>query len=327
MALDLTEYIPGQSSALFFREDSMKWVWRVGFFLCGVICVVAMQSDVFSEGNDKPEILARVGSDSEPQMPPLDGSGFGPQDLNIISRPDRINAIIYPLQSATIATEVRGLIDFIRFKEGEPVKQGDVISEISRARYEAIVGEFKGNYDAVVRTLDRAKEEVTIQEELYAKRAGTLDDLSKAKAQVRVLEARKYEAEHKLKQADLNLQACIIRAPFTGNMAVLYHEPFEVVDNLEKLFGLVDTSKVYARVNWPEARLAEVAVGKKAQFQYDGKAYEGVIEKISSLIDPASKSKRVHVLIDNSAGKLQVGMSGSLQLIDGKKVSLDSSAD
>jgi len=305
----------------------MMWVWRVGLFLCGVICVVAMHSNVYSEGQDKPEMLARVGTDSEPQIPPLDGAESLQQELNITPRPDRINAVIYPVQSATIATEVRGLIDFIRFKEGEPVKQGDVISEISRARYEAIVGEFKGNFDAVARTLDRAKEEVTIQEELYAKRAGTLDDVSKAKAQVRVLEARKYEAEHKLKQADLNLQACIIRAPFSGNIAVLYHEPFEAVDNLEKLFGLVDTGKVYARVNWPESRLAEVAVGKKAQFQYDGKSYEGVIEKISSLIDPASKSKRVHVLIDNAAGKLQVGMSGSLQLIDAKKVSMDSSAD
>ncbi len=196
-----------------------------------------------------------------------------------------------------------------------------MISEISRAHYEAIVGEFKGNYESVARTLDRAREEQGIQEELYQKRASTYDDLLKAKAQVRILEARKSEAEFKLKQAELNLQACIIKAPFSGAIAVLYKEPYEMADNLEKLFGMVDTSKVYVRANWPEARLSELAIGKKAVFRYGGQVFEGVIDKVSSLIDPASKSKRVHVLIDNSKGDLQVGMSGTMATEGVQKVS------
>jgi hypothetical protein len=105
---------------------------------------------------------------------------------------------------------------------------------------------------------------------------------------------------------------------------VLYHQPFETVDNLEKVYELVDTTKVYARVNWPESRLSEVAQGKRAVFTYGGTNYEGAIEKVSSLIDPASKSKRVHVLIDNPDGKLQVGMSGTLNLPSNKRTSLDS---
>jgi hypothetical protein len=63
---------------------------------------------------------------------------------------------------------------------------------------------------------------------------------------------------------------------------------------------------------------------KKAVFHYGGQTYEGVIEKISGLIDPASKSKRVHVLIDNPKGKLEVGMSGALSLTGQQKVSMKS---
>jgi len=210
------------------------------------------------------------------------------------------------------------MVDFMNCKEGDQITEGAVISEISRARYEAIVGEFRGNCDAVTRTLERAREEVGIQDELYQKRATTYDEVVKARSQVKILEARKDEAEFKLKQAELNLQACIIRAPFSGSIAVLYHEPFEMVDNLEKLFGMIDTSKVYARANWPEARLSELALGKKSQFLYEGRTFDGLIEKISSLIDPASKSKRVHVLIDNRDGFLQVGMSGAMTLADPK---------
>ena len=145
--------------------------------------------------------------------------------------------------------------------------------------------------------------------------------MSKARSQVQVLEARKEEADFKLKQAEINLKACIIKAPFSGSISVLYHEPYETVDNLEKLFGIVNTEQVYARVNWPETRLSEVAVGKKAAFVYEGMEYQGVIDKISSLIDPASKTKRVHILIDNPQGRLEIGMSGAVNLIGKKSAS------
>jgi RND family efflux transporter MFP subunit len=259
--------------------------------------------------------------DSNPTLVASVAQGGAPElDLNL-PVPEVINAVIYPYQSATVGTEVRGMVDLINFKEGDRVAQGAVLAEISRARYEAIVGEFKGNYEAIVRTLERAREELAIQEETYEKRATTFDDLSKARAQVKVMEARKEEAEFKLKQADLNVKACIVTAPFSGLIGVLYHQPYEAVDNLEKILELVDTTKVYARVNWPESRLPELSMGKKAVFNYAGSQYQGVVEKISSLIDPASKSKRVHVLIDNPDGKLQVGMSGTLSLKGSAQVS------
>ncbi len=249
-----------------------------------------------------------------------------------ISGPDMgssetLSAVIYPFQAATVGTEVRGIVDLINYKEGDRIAKDAVVAEVSKSRYQAIVGEFEGNYEAIVRTLKRAREELAIQEETFAKRASTYDDLLKARAQVLILEARQDEAKFKLKQAEINLKACVIVAPFSGSLAVLYHQPFETVDNLEKIYEIIDTSKVYARVNWPESRLSELAPGKRAMFRYGGADYEGVIEKISSLIDPASKSKRVHVLLQNPQGKLQVGMSGTLSLTGQKKVSSRATVD
>jgi RND family efflux transporter MFP subunit len=241
-------------------------------------------------------------------------------DLDI-SHPNKVNAVIYPFQSATVSTEVRGIVDLLNFQEGEPVKKGAVVAEVSKARYTYILGEFKGNYDAVCRSLQQAKENVEVQESLYEKRATTFQDLLRARSEVRILEARKYEADNKMKQAELNLKACVINAPFSGVIGVLYHEPYEAVDNLEKVFELVDTKKVYARANWPEKRLSEIAIGKRAVFYREGRSYNGIIKKISRLIDPASRSKRIHVLIDNSNENLEVGMSGTLRLLDANAVS------
>jgi RND family efflux transporter MFP subunit len=293
----------------------MKGVWKIAVVWVSCACFLVgdhwVYGQVFSTSSPPPRLAA---TSEEP---------LSDADFNIKS-PETLNAVIYPYQSATVGSEVRGIVDLINYKEGDRVARGAVVAEISKARYSAVVGEFRGNYEAVVRSLDRAREELAIQEETYEKRASTFDDLSKARAQVKILEARKEEADFKLKQADLNLKACVVTAPFSGFIGVLYHQPFEAVDNLEKIYELVDTSKVYARVNWPESRLSEVLPGKKAVFTYGGTTYEGAIEKISSLIDPASKSKRVHVLIDNHDGKLQVGMSGGLSLAPGKRISLQS---
>ncbi|MFH1116792.1 MAG: efflux RND transporter periplasmic adaptor subunit [Pseudomonadota bacterium] len=238
-----------------------------------------------------------------------------------ISRPGEINAVIYPFQSATMSTEVRGIVDLLKYQEGDAVKEGDVVAEVSKDRYTYIVGEFKGNYEAVCRALEQAREALGVQQGLYDRRAATYQDLLRAKSEVRILEERKFEAENKLKQAELNVKACVIRAPFSGIIGVLYREPYEAADNLEKIFELVDTHKVYARANWPEARLSEAAINGRAVFSREGKSYEGVIKRISKLIDPASRSKRIHVLIDNSDGRLEIGMSGSLKIVHGSRVS------
>ncbi len=237
------------------------------------------------------------------------------------SQSSAVSSVIYPFRSATVGTEVRGVLDTINYKEGDTVTDGAVVAEVSKDRYTSIVGEFRSNYEAIVRTLDRARELATTQEELYRGRAGTFDDVMKARAEIRILEARRDEAAFKLKQAELNLKACEVRSPFTGVVSVLYHEPYEAVDNLEKVFGVVDTTKVYARAYWPEARLSEIALGKKVNFTYNGKVYSGVVEKVSNLIDPSSRTKRIHVLIDNTDGALQVGMSGALNPVDRTRVS------
>jgi RND family efflux transporter MFP subunit len=260
---------------------------------------------------------------SVPENPATDvGTPESPATDLSISESGRINAIVYPVRSATVGTEVRGIVDVLKFQEGEPVEKGSVVTEVSKARYEAIVGEFKGNYDAVARTLELARKELKVQDEIYEKRSNTYQDLLNARYQVKILESRKQEAEFKLKQAELNLKACVIKAPFDGTIAVLYREPFETVDYLEKIFEVIDTGKVYARANWPESRLSEVSIGKKAVFNYKGVDYEGEIAKISSLIDPISKSKLVHILINNSDKNLQVGMSGTVSLQGSEKVSM-----
>jgi multidrug resistance efflux pump len=111
------------------------------------------------------------------------------------------------------------------------------------------------------------------------------------------------------------LESCEIKAPFSGYLAVRYKQPDETVERLEKVFALVDTSKVHAVANVPELMLDEFPKGKEAFFLLTPeKRFKGTVDRVGKLIDPKSRTKRVFLLINNSDNKLEVGMTGTMQL-------------
>ncbi len=280
--------------------------WSISLFIVLALCVspaFADEAQRWQAGSMRIASTPQEGSAAVNSEPLLQQ-----EDSNLI------NAVIYPYQSATLGSEVRGIVDVINFKEGEPVTAGAVVAEVSKAKYQAILGEFKSNEEAIARSLEEARKSLMVQQELYENRATTMEDVDAARSQVKILAARYEEAKYKTTQARLNLQACRIKAPFSGLLAVRYRDPHETVDFLEKVVEIIDISQVYARANWPEARIPELALNKAAIFHYRGKTWKGKIAKIASLIDPASKSKRVHILLDNPEKTLEVGMSGSLEL-------------
>jgi multidrug efflux pump subunit AcrA (membrane-fusion protein) len=100
----------------------------LGFFVMAVVAVTLLAGSPYVHGQGatsqadvlKPTSAAdKAGSDA---------------DLNI-RRPEQINAVIYPFQSATMSTEVRGLVDLLNYQEGDSVKKGEVVAEVSKARY------------------------------------------------------------------------------------------------------------------------------------------------------------------------------------------------
>jgi cobalt-zinc-cadmium efflux system membrane fusion protein len=88
------------------------------------------------------------------------------------------------------------------------------------------------------------------------------------------------------------------------------------VERLEKVFALVDSSRVYAVAKIPEILISEFQKGTQAEFVLRPDAsFAGVVDKVGKLIDPTSRTKKVYLLIDNADSQLEVGMTGTLKLV------------
>ncbi|MBI4861354.1 MAG: efflux RND transporter periplasmic adaptor subunit [Candidatus Riflebacteria bacterium] len=227
-------------------------------------------------------------------------------------------ALINPYQTANVGADVSGIIDRFHFNEGDLIQKGQVVVELSKGRYALQVKKAASDGEARREELEGLKTEEELKGKLLALSASTRMSMATAETRRKVAAARVRESVHEVEMARLNLALCEVKAPFTGHLAVRYKQPFEPAERLEKLFALVDSSKVYAVGNLPEDLLGSCRTGAEAVFVHSsGKRFVGKVERLAKLIDPQSRTKRVYVLLDNSGGELEVGMLGSIRL-DGR---------
>ncbi len=222
-------------------------------------------------------------------------------------------AIIQPYRIAEVGTEVGGIIESFGYEEGDFVKRGDVVVEISRSRHELVYERAKSRLAALKKALKRARTDTEIKDKLFKRGAITKLESLDARALLETAEAQVAEAEQALKLAGLDVKSCTVQAPFSGHVTVRHKHPFEPVARLDKLFEIVDVSKVYAVANIPESLVPYLKKGTKAVFEHaSGLKLSGVVHKTGKRMDPKSKTKKIFVLIDNPNGELEMGMSGSI---------------
>lgn len=244
------------------------------------------------------------------------GPSFSVDPSHIEQDAEVDSAVINPFRKAIIGAEVPGIISAMNFEEGDYVKKGQVVVEISKKRYQAIASRAKKRLEASERALERAEKDADIKRKLLKKGAITQQELIQAESAVEIAEAETAEVSQALNLAVMDVRACSVRAPFSGYINKRFKHNYEPVGRLEKIFEIVDTSKVYAVANVPEHSLALYKKDQKVKFKPSAgsEAIEGKIRKVGKSLDPSSKTKKVYALIPNKNSLLEIGMSGALQV-------------
>jgi RND family efflux transporter MFP subunit len=223
------------------------------------------------------------------------------------------SAVIVPFRSADVPSDARGVVTAFNFDRGDLVQRDQAVVEISKDRYAIMVQMARTKLEGLKLTLHAAEQNLAFKKEVYSKHYGTKQKLLEAEAEVSVTKHKVDEARRELDLARLNLEACIVKAPFTGYVADRYKEPHEAVNQLDKLFRLVDMHKVYAVANVPEHQLPGFKKDASAWF-IDGaeRRFRGKVDKMEPVLCPESKTAKIYVLIENPDSALRVGTTGAL---------------
>lgn len=179
--------------------------------------------------------------------------------------------------------QVAGVIESFNFEEGEKIQEGDIIASLIQR-------------DALLK-LKYAEIEMNKNEKLFE-----IGAITPMKAEQAKLE---YES------ARSDLDKTNIYAMANGLLGSKVMDVGSYVTPNDKVGIFVDIDKVYAEFNVIEKDVPKVALGQKVEVfadAYPAKTFNGVIDRISPIIEGRSRTQLLKVELDNKEGLLKPGM-------------------
>jgi len=119
-------------------------------------------------------------------------------------------------QQVDIVARVSGFLDRIAYKEGDLVKDGQLLFQLDPKPFEAQVDSARGEVMAQQARFTTAESNLKRIKPLAQQNAMSQADLDKAQGEYDASKAAVFSAQAKLKQAELNLGYTTIRSPVTG---------------------------------------------------------------------------------------------------------------
>ena len=115
-----------------------------------------------------------------------------------------------------VMARVSGFLEKISYKEGEPVREGQVMFQIDRKPFQAQVDSVKAEVESRKAQLWTAKANLDRIRPLAEQNAASKSDLDNATGSFQAAEAGLAEAKARLQKAELDLGYTIIKSPVSG---------------------------------------------------------------------------------------------------------------
>ncbi len=148
---------------------------------------------------------------------------------------------------------VQGLLAEPDFREGDMVKEGDVLFRIDPTRYQAAADAQRAKIEQLKVRIEDAQRKFERQEGLVKLNASSTDKMESARAALEELKAQRTSAEAALAVAEDDVARCTMRAPLTGRVGrVNFSRGNYITDINSPLATLVQLSPIYVRFSLSE---------------------------------------------------------------------------
>jgi len=206
-------------------------------------------------------------------------------------------------EAVDITAKATNRIITVRFREGQLVKQGEVLIEFDGA-------EARANLASAEASLRDTQSQYQRSRELFQSKALSESDLIQ-------LEAKMLSSKAAVDAAQARVNDTVIRAPFSGRMGLRVVSVGSLVTPGQVISTLDDISVIKLDFTVPENYLATVKEGQQVEASssaYLDQVFRGRVSSIATRVDPVSRSVTVRALIDNQARQLKPGMFMSVHL-------------
>ncbi|HEY0684097.1 MAG TPA: efflux RND transporter periplasmic adaptor subunit [Steroidobacter sp.] len=239
-------------------------------------------------------------------------------ESRVLSRALPLSGSIAPFVQATLKSKVGGEVEQLRLREGQDVREGDVIARVDtrnlQAQYDREAAAVdKARADLDLARLNRDKNRALLEQKFISQ--NTFEQTESAYA-ASVASFKLAEAQARV--AKINLDDAVIRAPFSGTVAKRLVQPGEKVSPDSEIVTLVDLKQMVLEAAVPSAEIPAVRVGQKVHFRVSGfgdRTFAGEVQRINPMTADGSRSIMIYIAVPNADSALKGGMFAQGELM------------
>lgn len=260
-----------------------------------------------------PRPLALVGLEAAPAGPRAGGGGGGGGGpVGVVVAPVRTGTVVDRTESVgtvrardavTITAKVTGIVQAIRFQEGERVKEGTELVELDAASIRAELDQARALFDDARSQLNRARG-LQAGQTIAAQRLETLEALAR-------------QAEGRVRQTQARLEEMRVLAPFDGRVGLRQVSVGALVQPGTVVTTLDDISRVRVEFSVPEVNIARIRAGSTViarSSAFGDRRFEGRIAVLDTRIDTTTRTIRVISEFDNPDEALKPGLFMTVEI-------------
>ena len=255
---------------------------------------------------------------------------FGPSDLAYLqparlSRELPVSGAVQPVRQTTVRAKVSGELKEIRVREGEAVRQGQVLARFDTADLEARLADRLGAMEAARAQLKLAEKTRTTNLALLKQNFISQNAFDSADSNLSVNQGGLKSMEAQVQLARNALRDAVVTAPLAGTIAKRHAQPGEKLSFDAPLFTVVDLADMELQAMVPANDIPELESGMPVELAIDGfgdRRFTGSIERINPTTEAGTRAIIVFVQIPNKDRALRGGMfaSGKVTLAAGPAV-------
>ena len=257
-------------------------------------------------------VVAACGGDGQAETRQPDATPaavLGASDVATVNRGDLIVGVpvsgtLEPGVDVRIKSPVAELIEVVLVKEGQAVKQGQVLARFRSELAEASALSAEAQHRMAVADYER-------MQNLLKEGAVSQRDVENAETAMRAAQANATSAKQRLHDAT-------VRAPVTGVIAERAVESGDRIKDGDLMFRLVNTAVLEFAAAVPSQYVTNVQAGMPVSLTVTGLSnmtIGGKVSRVNATADAATRQVKVYVLVPNQDGTLVGGLFASGRII------------
>jgi RND family efflux transporter MFP subunit len=274
-------------------------------------------------------LVASCGQGQQPAAPPPPAVTVAAPTKRTVFDFDEYVGRFTAINSVVVRAHVSGYLDAVNFKDGQKVKQGDLLFTIDKRPFQYTLDQARANLQTAQSNLAYTEADLNRGRELVGQKTITEQIFEQRAQAFRNAQASVAGAQAAVQQAELDLQFTELRAPVDGRIGDRRVSPGNLVTggtggNTTLLATIVSTDPIYFEFTFDEAsylryerlskggndvasRGAGVKVALKLIDESDF-AHEGQMDFVNNVIDTSTGTIRGRAVVANPNGLFTPGM-------------------